>query len=287
MAENLKNFSHGASRAFWAGNLGAPVDIAESALNLLLAAGGTAGNELGLLKEPPELLNNSVGGSEWIASKMRRFGLLDDAQGSASDTAGSIVGGLLSPIGYAKSPQIAGGLLQAAENAAAPSRLSKQAGMIRIPGRGQIPETRSDVDKLSTRLAGLLDDAGVNYTADKSNISPARYFQFNDPSTPKADIAEYGYNPLKVRISDHVNKHGADLSVDPHTNMTFEEMLSALREKGIPLANRAKPKSKAVVPDDVLEKILGKPLHEFSQEFVNNYRNRLVLDKKGYWTEKR
>lgn len=287
MSQNLKNFSNGASRAFWAGNLGAPVDVAESALNLLIAAGGTLGKETGLLNEPPPLLSNSFGGSEWIANKMRGFGLLDDSQGTASDTAGAVFGGLLSPVGYAKSPQIASGLLQAAENAAAPSRLSKQAGMLRISGRGQIPETRADVDKLSTRLAGLLDDAGVKYTTDKSNISPARYFNLNDPRTPAADIAEYGYDPLKVRISDHINKHGADISVDPHTNKTFEEMIAELRSIGIPLGDKvkAKAKAKAVVPDDVLEKILGKPLNEFSPESLQHWRNKLYLTKKGTWTD--
>jgi len=62
--------------------------------NLLIAGGGFAGHKIGLLDTPPDLLGPPVGGSEWIAERMRRGGLLADTPGSAADTAGAITGNL-------------------------------------------------------------------------------------------------------------------------------------------------------------------------------------------------
>jgi hypothetical protein len=64
-------------------------------LNLLIAGGGYAGHKAGLLDRPPDLLGPPVGGSEWIAERMRRSGLLADTPGSAADMAGNFTGGLL------------------------------------------------------------------------------------------------------------------------------------------------------------------------------------------------
>jgi len=111
---------------------------------------------------------------------------------------------------------------------------------------GQIPETASDVKKLSERFGRLLDDAGVAYSYEKSNLSPARYFTFDKPaglSQTAQDIKKYGAEAYKVRISDHKNIHGADFSVDPHTGATFEEMLQSVKNLGVPIADRVLPKN--------------------------------------------
>lgn len=91
----LQQFGQGTSRGFWAGGLGAPADMGNVLLNLLLAGGGYAGHKAGLLAQPPDLLGPPVGGSEWIAERMRLGGLLADTPGSAADTAGNFTGGLL------------------------------------------------------------------------------------------------------------------------------------------------------------------------------------------------
>ena len=91
----LQQFGQGTSRGFWAGGLGAPADMGNALLNLLIAGGGYAGHKAGLLDRPPDLLGPPVGGSEWIAERMRRGGLLADTPGSAADTAGNFAGGLL------------------------------------------------------------------------------------------------------------------------------------------------------------------------------------------------
>lgn len=273
----------GVNKGFWAGGAGAPVDTLTLALNALIAGGGYAGHKMGLLNTPPGLIEKPVGGSEWIAEKMRSGGLLNDNPGSTADNFGNVIGGLLGPVTAAKAPQIARGLLQAEQNSMIPSNIVMQGqrGMIRIPGRGQIPETRGEVNKLSDRLSGLLDDAQVQYSHDKSGLSPARYFEFDNPQSPG--------NTFKVRISDHRNVHGADISVDPATGGTFEEMLQSLRSMGIPVANKVKPASKAVIDDSTLQKIYGLSIDQMTARGMNvdAIRNKYRLSPRGYWTDRK
>lgn len=226
----LLDFFQGASNAA-ASNVSAPVD---GLAWLLRKAGVPVGNA-------------PVGGSDWMRAK----GLTADAPGIAG-LLGESVGGVAPILAAAKAPQIASGLLTMGENAAARATLNPQAGMLRIPGRGQIPETANDVKKLSDRFGRLLDDAGVDYAFDKSNLSPARYFLFDKPASAShtaQDIQNYGADAYKVRISDHRNVHGADFSVDPHTGATFEEMLESVKNLGIPIADKVRPKN--TIPDQV------------------------------------
>lgn len=109
----LNDLLQGTSKGFWAGGAGAPVDTLTLALNALIAGGGYAGHKMGLLNKPPDLIEKPVGGSEWIADKMRSGGLLADNPGSTADNIGNVLGGLLGPLTAVKAPQIARGLLQA------------------------------------------------------------------------------------------------------------------------------------------------------------------------------
>jgi len=149
----LLDFIQGASKGFWAGNLGAPVDMATIALNSLIAGGGYAGHKVGLLSTPPALIEKPVGGSEWIAEKMRGVGLLQDNPGSQADAYGQVAGGLLGPVVAAKSPQIASGLLQAADNLSAPTQLNKQAGVIKMTG--YTPKSGLPKDIADSRISGI------------------------------------------------------------------------------------------------------------------------------------
>lgn len=234
------------NRGAVAGALGAPVDITNAALNLGKAAVGYLGNKAGVLSadQMPQLIDNPVGGSEYIGNQMRRFGMVSPNRNALAEGLAGFLPISLPASGRA--PQIAKGLLQVGENMAARPTLNPQAGMLRIPGRGQIPENAGDVKKLSDRFGRLLDDAGVEYAFDKSNLSPARYFLFDKPASAShtaQDIQNYGADAYKVRISDHRNVHGADFSVDPHTGATFEEMLESVKNLGIPIADKVRPKN--------------------------------------------
>lgn len=124
------DFFQGINKGFWAGGAGAPVDTLTLALNALIAGGGYAGHKMGLLNTPPGLIEKPVGGSEWIADKMRGGGLLNDNPGSTADNFGNVIGGLLGPVTAAKAPQIARGLLQGGKNLAAPRTLNPQTGAV-------------------------------------------------------------------------------------------------------------------------------------------------------------
>ena len=258
-----KSFGQGASNAA-ASTVTGPVDM----LAWLLRKGGVPVGD------------TPIGGEAW----MRQKGLMATPENKLAGLLGEGAGLAAPIVAAAKAPEIAGGLLQMGRNLATPQTMNKQAGMIRTP-LGQIPENRGDVNKLSTRLAGLLDDAKIPYSSDKSNISNSRYFEINDPRQLASDLAEYGPEKYKVRISDHINVHGADASVDPHTNQTFEQMLNGLREIGVPVGSKVKPASRAVIDDATLEKILG-PLDKMPKEFVESYRNSIRLDKQGRWVRK-
>lgn len=105
----LLDFLQSASNAS-ASTVSGPVDMLAW---LLQKAGVPVGNA------PP-------GGSAWMEQK----GLTKPVKQSAASLAGETVG-LLSPtVAAAKAPQIAKGLLQVADNAAAPTMLGKQRGVI-------------------------------------------------------------------------------------------------------------------------------------------------------------
>lgn len=280
----LANALTSVNRGAVAGTLGAPVDLANTLLNMGKAGVGYIGNKTGLLdaSQMPMIDDSPVGGSDWIAEKMQQAGLISNYR---NPTAEALAGGLLAPATgaavQARAPQIARGLLQMQENAAAPSSMAQQGqrGMIRIDGRGQAPESRADVNRLSDRLQGLLEEAGAGFNQDKSRLSPARYFSVD---TPQAET-------LKVRISDHHDVHGGnDFSVDPTAATTFEEMLSGLRARGVPVADRVKPMPKAVIDDATLGSIYGIPVDAMRSRGmdVDAIKARYKLTKQGYWTEK-
>lgn len=111
---SLLNFLQAASNAV-AGNVTGPVD--------LLA--------LGLRKAGVPVGDAPIGGSEWA----RRVGLLGEVTPGASQVAGETMG-LLGPVAVAaKAPQVARGLLQVGQNAAAPRTInaglsSKERGVV-------------------------------------------------------------------------------------------------------------------------------------------------------------
>ena len=103
----LQELSQGVSKGFWADGLGGPVDLITTLANLGIAGAGYAGHKSGLLSQPIPLIEKPVGGSDWIAEKMRSAGILGDNPGSTADNYGRVLGGLLSPVVQAKAPQIA------------------------------------------------------------------------------------------------------------------------------------------------------------------------------------
>lgn len=108
LLDNLSNFAQGASNSA-ASNLTAPVD----GLAWLLRKAGLP------------IPNAPIGGSDWAAQN----GFTRPATGNAG-LLGEAVGGVAPMLAAAKAPQIARGLLQGAENLAAPATMNSQTGAI-------------------------------------------------------------------------------------------------------------------------------------------------------------
>ena len=161
----------GVNKGFWAGGAGAPVDTLTLALNALIAGGGYVGHKAGLLNTPPDLIEKPVGGSEWIADKMRSGGLLQDNPGSTADNIGNVLGGLLGPVTAAKAPQIARGLLQGGENLASPRTLNPQTGAIVWHGSPHKFD-KFDSSKIGTGEGAQAYGHGV-YFAESPDVAPA------------------------------------------------------------------------------------------------------------------
>jgi hypothetical protein len=260
LAELLKSLSQGASNSV-ASSVSAPVD----------------GIAWALRKAGMPIPSNPVGGSDWMAQQ----GLTAEPKNRLAGLLGEGIGMAGPMVAAAKAPQIAGGLLQAIENGAAPRLLNPQAGMVKIPGVGQYPETANDVKKLGDRFGRLLDDANIPYSYDKSRLSPARYYTFDKPVSANhsaEDIAKYGAEQYKVRISDHKNIHGADFSVDPYSKATFEEMISSVQKMGVNIAGKVKPKN--LVSDQINKKV--SELSSFGDGSIMKSARLLGLEQKDY-----
>lgn len=98
-----------------------------------------------------------------------------------------------------------------------------------VLGSGMVPRTRTDVERAATRLEKLFRDAGVEFSRDKSRVSPSTYYYLDKPDG----------ETLKVRISQHADRYGADFSVDPR-NANFADLIGFLRGEGFNIADRVK-----------------------------------------------
>lgn len=224
-----------ANRGMVAGSLGAPVDLATTLTNLLIAGGGYVGHKTGLLSQPPDLIDsrNVPGSSEWIGQKMQNAGAVSPNRNALAEFGM----GLLSPVAY-KGAQKIGGLLYNAEsnalaNLAKPSNIAMQGqrGMIKV-GRERIPETSAEIDKLYDALRSRAEKSGLATTEGASNISGSRYMIFDRGE----DVA-----PVQVRISNHADFHpnsfldGERYSVDPSSGNTYESAIRWLKDQGVSL----------------------------------------------------
>lgn len=82
----------GTTRGYTADALGAPVDLSADAINALTAAAGQ------VLPQGFPQITNPVGGSDWIAQKMRDAGILQDQPGTAADAVGGLIPMLAGPL---------------------------------------------------------------------------------------------------------------------------------------------------------------------------------------------
>ena len=173
--------------------------------------------------------------------------------------------GLLGPAMAAKfAPQIAGGLLQAGDNLAAPQTLSKQAGTAlfdttNLPNRGR------DLIRLEAeRLAEMLQKNGfaANVEHGGSIAGPSSYLQISDPATGR-------FFKTPVRLSGHAKGAYNSQSVWDVNSSEFSDVLMAAEKM------RAAGKSVTVQMQEHAEKLISegvkpKAAHRMAREFFEH-----------------
>ena len=157
--------SDAANRGAVAGTFGSPVDMATTLANLLIAGGGYAGHKMGLLGEPPELIDprDVPMSSEWIGQKMQNSGFVSEMRNPVAEALAS----LAIPIAMQK----AGVLLYNAEtkaiaNASQPrssGSMASQYGRVRAASAapGTRHATKKDLERASARAALPIEDGGL------------------------------------------------------------------------------------------------------------------------------
>lgn len=108
----LRDLVRGFNREAVAGVLGAPVDMANTLANLLIAGGGLAAHKAGLINQPPDLIDpaRAVGSSDWIYNRLPAQPAMT---GSGAETAGRLVGAIASPPAImATAPRTLGSLVR-------------------------------------------------------------------------------------------------------------------------------------------------------------------------------
>lgn len=127
-------YFNGLARGLGPDTLGAPVDAATQLANLAIAGGGYLGHKAGLIDTPPELIENAVGGSDWIAEKL----------GNSDDGSTAYTAGRLTPTVVGLAKPAAGGVAKLLDvGLASPRSGSKEAqrGVIRRSvGAGDEPQ---------------------------------------------------------------------------------------------------------------------------------------------------
>ena len=113
-------------------------------------------------------------------------------------------------------------------------------GMIKTPV-GRIPESAADTRNLADMLQKAGEKAGYYVQRSDSAISPSRYVSF----TKIGD--DVGETTRQVRISNHMDKYpelanGVRTSVDPSTEVSFEQAVNWLSREGFPTSLSARYK---------------------------------------------
>ena len=100
-----------------------------------------------------------------------------------------------------------------------------------VTPRGRIPETGVDTRKLADMLERAGVKKGYEIQRESSAISPSQYITFRNPADELAT--------RQVRISNHADKYpelasGVRTSVDPTTEVSFEQAVNWLAKEGYP-----------------------------------------------------
>jgi hypothetical protein len=265
-AKIRQGFMDAVNRGAIGATLGAPVDMANSLLNLGKAGYGYVGNKTGLLSadQMPELIDNPVGGSEYIGNQMQRLGVVSPNRNALAE---GLAGFLpMSPSTSAKAVAAigAGGLVPGME-----------AAMLNTVN-GKIPETLKETSDLARLLSKKAQSRGYLVDHSVSNVSPSQYVTFSRSSPDGMEALP----DLQVRFSNHGDRYpmpdvtGTRFSVDPSTGNTYEQAIKWLNEQGVNVNKRLpKPQFR---DDALIARIWGGPLETAPPAWVELMRKEPI-----------
>jgi hypothetical protein len=109
-----------------------------------------------------------------------------------------------------------------------------------VTSKGRIPETGVDTRKLADMLERAGVKGGYEIAREGSAVSPSQYITFRNPADELAT--------RQVRISNHADKYpelasGVRTSVDPATEVSFEQAVNWLAKEGYPTSLSKKYKN--------------------------------------------
>lgn len=98
---------------------------------------------------------------------------------------------------------------------------------------GRIPETAKDTEQLAGMLQRAGEKSGYIVNRSDSAVSPSRYVSFAKAGDEAGDTVR------QVRLSNHADKYpelasGIRSSVDPSTEISFEQAVNWLAREGFP-----------------------------------------------------
>lgn len=124
------------------------------------------------------------------------------------------------------------------ENMALFDKQSGDIGMAIGPGMirtnfGRIPENYADTKKLADMIERAGNSKGYIVNREGSGVSPSQYVTFSKVGDEAGDLTR------QLRISNHADKYpelasGVRTSVDPNTEVTFEQAINWLAKEGYP-----------------------------------------------------
>jgi hypothetical protein len=213
------------------------------------------------------------GGSDW----MKAQGLMRDVQSPVANVIGESIGNVLPIVAAAKAPQIAGGLLKAAENASAKAPMNaatrNQAGAIVWHGSPHKFD-RFDASKIGTGEGAQAYGHGLYLADDPSVASYYKKAGVQDSWTddgPRMTEAVYrALGPMPdgrvlfgpIRSSLTKEKLAAKIAEDPAT--AWQSLSSGVQKKALEVLEPPGNLYKVDLPDDQIAKMLDwdKPLSE-------------------------
>lgn len=202
-------------------------DVADNGINFLRSASNAAATNVtgpvdmlawALRKAGLPIPDAPTGGSNWA----KNVGLLNDVQHNPSSIAGETIG-LLAPVAMtAGAPKIAKGLLQMADNAAAPRMMNPETGAIVLNGqpvRKQFAYPQDKALATAQKNAALpIEQGGLGLHPNNTPLERAKAMGFSDNAFHGTSS---DFRQFNTGGTGKTSESGAFFSENPHAASTY------------------------------------------------------------------